>query len=279
MRSALLSRACVFLALVTTECAEREQPQPQEASAPSNPAPSAAANAGPQNLVLSDMLSRTFFIRVKGQPEAGTAFIADAKGRQYLITAAHVVSGSTGSFPIEIVRRGAWAPATATLVGTAQPRADVAVITLDRLLMLPTTPPAILSDVDVPVSGTVFFLGFPFGLGTIAGEANSGYPIPLVKGAIVSGFIRSEKGTAGFFLDAMNNEGFSGGPVLTAGSPPKIVAVIASYLQSPREAVDSTGKPSGLRVQENTGIVQSYGIHYATELIEANPIGFPNNVL
>jgi hypothetical protein len=134
--------------------------------------------------------------------------------------------------------------------------------------------------VGVPVSGSVFFLGFPFGIATIAEQANSGYPVPLVKGAIVSGFIKVVAiGMAGFLLDAINNPGFSGGPVLTAGSPPKIVAVISGYRNNRSQAIDSKGQPSGLYVLENTGIVISYGISYATQLIDANPIAFPSQVL
>jgi hypothetical protein len=121
LAAALLSRlgagvitACLLFALVTAGCAERERLQPQEAAAPPAAVTQNPTTSIRQDLVMADMLTRTFQIRLKGRPEFGTAFIADVKGRQYLITADHVLSGSTGSFAIEVARNGGW--------GKRQPR-------------------------------------------------------------------------------------------------------------------------------------------------------------
>ena len=90
------------------------------------------------------------------------------------------------------------------------------------------------------------------------------------------------------YLDAHANPGFSGGPVVFApmgGSPTelRVAGVVANYPASLQPVVDQNrnpitdpeGKPAGLYVQENPGIVVAIGIRHVIQLIEANPIGFP----
>jgi hypothetical protein len=83
------------------------------------------------------------------------------------------------------------------------------------------------------------------------------------------------------YLDAINNPGFSGGPVVTAGWPTRIVGVVSGYeaaateVMGPNNTVlmDPTGNPLGLHVNKNTGLTSAYSIRFAIDLIHANPIG------
>lgn len=60
---------------------------------------------------------------------------------------------------------------------------------------------------DFGIGERVIFLGYPLGIKTIADSLTA----PLVKGALVSGIIKSSDI---ILLDGHNNRGFSGGPVI-----------------------------------------------------------------
>ena len=90
------------------------------------------------------------------------------------------------------------------------------------------------------------------------------------------------------YLDAHNNEGFSGGPVVfTLNRRSKdrwrVAGIIVNY-QTPllRPIVDRKGEPftnpEGEAIgyiRENSGIAVAIHIRHVVELIDANPIGFP----
>jgi hypothetical protein len=124
------------------------------------------------------------------------------------------------------------------------------------------------------VSEQLYILGFPLGILTDGSKINGDFPIPLVKGAMVAGFVTDpDGGLTGSYLDAMNNHGFSGGPVTTGGSPPRVIGVVSSYVVDRFPVVDPAGHPSGL-ASGNSGIMKAYSIGYATQIIRKNPIGF-----
>ena len=102
-------------------------------------------------------------------------------------------------------------------------------------------------------------LASPFGIGlNIAKPA-----LPFVKRATVSGIYHYDDGTRFLLLDAINNQGFSGGPVFycKVGTQDwRVGAVVSGYF--------STTTGSG-DVPTNTGILIAYDIAYAVDSIYA----------
>jgi S1-C subfamily serine protease len=271
MRTALLALSAFQAACAAGSRNGQQTPTPRPDVAPSfgTSAPSSSVLSAPAPHPSSDILRRTFKIRFGDQPDFGTGFTVEVDGRQYLITAAHVVAaGLAMGLPIEVEKGGDWQAMLPTLVGiTTDSRGDLAVLALDRRLGGPDDPPIQLAEMTVFMGDHLLFAGFPFGLGI---PISGGYPIPLMKAAMLSGF------TDGYwFLDAMNNEGFSGGPVFVDGRPIKVIGVVTGYVQTPHAAADSKdGGASGLVVMENSGIMYATKIGFATAVIRQRPVGF-----
>jgi hypothetical protein len=100
--------------------------------------------------------------------------------------------------------------------------------------------------------------------------------MPFVKKAILSA-MSTENEVEHLFLDGHNNPGFSGGPVVfkTHGSNDlKVAAVISGYRYT-EGPVFSDGSAMPLVYRYNTGIIVAHSIRIATDLIAANPVGFP----
>lgn len=193
--------------------------------------------------VEADGVSFNVFLRVlmiKTPSGLGTGFTFDVDGRQYLITAKHMVTGLKPEDTIEIKKYdGAHQLKWVTLdvkVFKCDDPVDIAVLippeqlTVSMTLEVPTA--------DNPVFGQdVFFVGFPEGTSS---EAEFTFPTPfplgLVKRAVVSG-VRSKKvgdaKSTQFILDGYNIGGFSGSPVVyrpgNGGGELKVVAVISGF--------------------------------------------------
>lgn len=123
----------------------------------------------------------------------------------------------------------------------------------------------------------VYFLGFPFGDGLELGEMNNHYPAAFVKRAIISG-INSGGRPSIVYLDGHNNPGFSGGPVVARNPETNVLEVISiiSGYRFTSEQIQHRGSPiPDTSVNINTGIIISYGICHAREIMSANPIGYP----
>ena len=118
-------------------------------------------------------------------------------------------------------------------------------------------------------------------------KINRGLPLPFVKSGIVSALEFGD--VSKIYLDAHVNPGFSGGPVVFApmgglATDLRVAGVVASYPaslqpvvnQNRNPATDPEGKPAGLYVLENPGIVVAISIRHVIELIELNPVGFPS---
>lgn len=248
------------------------KPVTPTAATPKAPAPDGS------RLVPRDILTRTFQIRPTGSKNSGTGFVIHIDGREYLVTAAHVVVGLKDR--LEILWKRNWLGIGARVVGSAAPQADIAVLALERSIAKPA--PFDLSAAT-SLSEQLFIVGFPYSFGTnLPRNVNAGYPVPFLKSGVLSGYLTdaSDK-TIGMYLDAINNPGFSGGPVVAAGWPTRIVGVVSGYeaaatqVMGPNNSVlkDPTGTPLGLHVNENTGLTSAYSIRFAIDLIHANSIG------
>lgn len=113
-------------------------------------------------------------------------------------------------------------------------------------------------------------MGFPYNFSVNLILGDEGFPMPFVKRATVSCFDGNI-----FYLDGHNNPGFSGAPVVF-GQPGRLalnIAAVVSAFEAIEEPVFEDAQPTNLRYRYNTGLIVSHNIRFATELIDANPIG------
>lgn len=230
-------------------------------------------------MITTNVLQRTFRIRYK--ESCGTCFTIDFEGRQYLVTARHVIEGFPIADDVDIFFEKDWHKVPARLVGNASGEIDITVLTLD--FQLSPTFPLPASTGGIVFGQNVYFLGYPYDLFTDVGLLNRNFPLPFIKGAVLSSLSTDENGVECLFLDGHNNPGFSGGPVVF--TPPdkindfRVAAVISAYRvdHHPIYQVDQQLAKllsTNLLYRYNTGIVISYSIRHATDLIQKNPIGF-----
>lgn len=102
---------------------------------------------------LVSVLTRTFLIGlpdfpIAGSPNApkiqssGSAFALDYQGKQYLITASHLIRSIGGEGIIYIFRKNDWNPFEVTVVGKGNadnPETDIAVLAANVHLPIPIT--------------------------------------------------------------------------------------------------------------------------------------------
>ena len=136
-------------------------------------------------MVPSNALQRTF--RIKYENNTGTCFTIDWLGKQYIVTARHIVEGIPESSIVSIYHDNEWKDLQVVRVGLGAPGFDVAVLAAS-LQLSPTHPLAPTAN-SLFLGQDVYFLGFPYGLHIEVGpDLNRSFPMPLVKKAIVSAF-------------------------------------------------------------------------------------------
>lgn len=266
--------------------------------------------------VTSNVFERVLEVRVNAgtlEDTTATAFTLDVDGREYLITAGHVVGGLGEENTINIRMNNGWAPINVRIFRCASP--------IDIAVLVP--PHQLTVNSDLPFASTFFggqvmyFLGFPFGIETPMG-LNGPYPLAIVKRGIFSGFRSQDENPKDnqMLLDGYSNPGFSGGPIVywdrnQVGTKMILAAVVSGFIpevvpamtkrdiKSPADA-DPIAKAqpwrigrrpngtyfeyldNGTYVPLNTGIVVGYYIQSAVDLIHQHPIGpvakdLPNN--
>lgn len=218
-------------------------------------------------MITANFIHRTF--RIKCGESTGTGFTIDLENRQYLVTAKHVVRDFGPEQPLEVFANGAWTPVAAYLVGHGSEDIDVSVLAPHAPMSPPNLPIEASSD-GVVYGQDTYFLGFPYGVLSTVEFAGTGYPLPLVKKALLSTFSGNV-----YLLDGHNNPGFSGGPVIFGRNqalPTNVAAVVSGYRFSP-EPVFLDQAATALTYRQNTGIVIAYKIELALELVRENPIG------
>ena len=110
------------------------------------------------------------------------------------------------------------------------------------------------------------------------GELMYGRPLPFVKKGTLSAGWDPEDSVKRLYVDAINNEGFSGGPLVFqehSSGKLKVAAVVSKFKTEDEPVLDALGKETGLKVQYNTGFLIAYGINHALDIIRKNPVGLP----
>ena len=232
-------------------------------------------------MITTNVIQRTF--RIKHGDGSGTAFAIDREDKQYLITARHVVKDITRGDRLSIFHHGQWKSVQVDVVGIGACETDVAVVACP--MHLAPSHPLEASSAGLIYGQPIYFLGFPFGWDSGGERINRDFPIPFVKGGIVSAIIT--EGASRIYIDAHGNKGFSGGPVVFIPNGPqpqelRVAGIVANYPTPLLEPVVDKHRNPIVRshneplayFQENPGIVVAFDIRHATELIDANPIGF-----
>jgi S1-C subfamily serine protease len=220
-------------------------------------------------MITANVIQRVFHL--KFGHGTGTCFAIDFDGRQYLVTAKHVIASLIDNDPIEIYFNGNWEKIVVRLIGH-HPTADISVFCLDILLANLKLEP---SSNGIIYGQDTFFLGFPYRLmDENSSQINRNFPIPLVKKATLSCITKDNTGSY-LLLDGINNPGFSGGPVVFTEPNQrdfKVAAVISGYRFS-EEPTYHQNQETQISVRANTGIIIAYSIENAVDLIKQNPIG------
>ncbi len=158
--------------------------------------------------MITDVVAHTFLIRYNNG--TGTAFAINRGGKQYLITARHVVQGITSGQQIHLRKDEQWEPISIKVAGLGVGNTDIAVLATDIQLA-----PSHVFEVapgGLGYAQAVYFLGFPFGWDGEGGDINNGFPLPFVKAGIVSAIVHTDATL--IYIDGHGNKGFSGGPLV-----------------------------------------------------------------
>ena len=220
--------------------------------------------------ISTNILQRTF--RIKYGESTGTCFTIDVSGRQYVVTARHVVKNMRPNDAIHIWHDNTWKKLNTTIAWISKGEDDIAI--LNPKIQLSTTHPVIPSNDNLILGQDVYFLGYPYGMTT---EFNRKHSFPLVKKGIVSGFGNKESWPQ-FYIDGHNNPGFSGGPIVfhnlySKSENPCIAGIISSYKTENKPLLKGSDN-TGLVSAHNTGIIVAYGIQNGVKYITENPSGF-----
>lgn len=232
--------------------------------------------------ITSNVIHRTF--QIKKARSGGTAFTIDYEGKQYLITARHVVENITSGDEIEIFHEEQWKKMAIHVAGISAEEIDIAVLVCP--VQLSPLFPMEASSGNLTYGQQIYFLGFPFGWNGGGEYINRGFPFPFVKSGIVSS-LDIKPSPSRIWIDGHANRGFSGGPVVfrpnaQAQAEYKVAGVVSFYPlptiepvvgDDRRPIVDSHGKPTAY-FSENPGFVVASDICHAVDLIRANPTGF-----
>ena len=221
--------------------------------------------------VTANILQRTFRIRYKGK--AGTCFTIDVQGRRYLITAKHVVDTIRADSVVDIFHNRRWKRLRVRLVGHGAE--DIDVTALAAQVLFGASHPLRVTTKGLTLAEDIYFLGFPHGLSMeVKTELNAGFPLPLVKKAVVSA-LGLEDGP--MLLDGHNNIGFSGGPVARRGTNKEqtVIGVVSGYQSYKQKVRDKYDNETPYTYDTNTGIIIAHDIRHALALIATKPVGIP----
>ena len=227
----------------------------------------------PMNFQL-EVFPRVFCIRCGSR--TGTGFSLDIDGRQYLLTATHVLMGLQEGKVLELFHGGKWKPLETRVIATAPPQIDMTILALNFRITLPEIqlPPLRRS---CQVGEEVLCLGFPLGDWKHVEGAETPFPPPFLKRGIVAYASDPSSAVKTIFIDTVPNLGFSGGPVLCREGETGTwqVGALMSALEYDHQPIYFGD--SRVLVRPNSGqedMLVAYEINQALDLINLNPGGF-----
>jgi hypothetical protein len=217
----------------------------------------------------ANVLKRVLLLKVGGS--TGSSFTLDRDGRQYLVTAKHVLGGLTGPITVEIYGNDTWERVPVRILDCGT-NVDIAVLVPER--QLTDSLPLESGSNGAFVGQDAYFVGFPYGLKIEGTTANGTYPLPFVKKALISAFDFTNP-VKKIYLDGHNNPGFSGAPIVfrdmeQPGFVFKVAGVVSGFMS---ETVTVTIAGSSTEIPINTGIIDGVDIQYALDAMSKDPTG------
>jgi S1-C subfamily serine protease len=218
-------------------------------------------------------------LRIRTATSTGSAFTIEVGGKQYLITARHLLTGFGGEGEIELWIDGKWNRNRARAIYPFREAVDIAALDLGRLITV--TFPLEPSSGGLALGQQVYFLGYPDGLGTpgISPVPPGFGEIPFLKSGIVSAVDDRDPEAGILYLDGQNNPGFSGGPIVfwhTASRGFRVAGVVRGYrnealpvLRQKDLANPEARAYNDLYTRANSGIVIGYDIRHIVDAIRA----------
>jgi hypothetical protein len=214
--------------------------------------------AGAEGVRLSVFYRVLMIHTVNGQ---GTGFTLDVDGKQYLVTAKHMVTGLKLEDTIQVRKYDAagnlkWVDLKMKIFNCDDP-VDIAVLVPREQLTI-SGPLEPSGDGESPPFGQdVFFVGFPYGLSmeftSATSEISVTTPFAYVRRAILSAMKSAKAGevvNTEFISDGYNLGGFSGSPVVfNPNGNPRVIAVISGFrpdygpVLTPQEIKPEEAKP------------------------------------
>jgi hypothetical protein len=241
-----------------------------------------AASAAEAQVPTSNVIYRV--LKIRTHSSTGSAFTIEVDGRQYLVTARHLLQGFVSEGEIDLWIEGRWSRFRARVIYPASPAVDAAALDLGRTVTV--TFPVEPSAGGLTLGQQVYFLGYPYGLGT----AGSSVPlppgfgeIPFLKSGIVSALDDRDPAANLLYLDGQNNPGFSGGPIVFWHAESRrfrIAGVVRGYRNEAlpvlkRKNLDDPAAPAhnDLYTRANSGIVIGSDIRHVVEAIRREARG------
>lgn len=215
------------------------------------------------------ILSRTFFIKAE---DYGSAFTLEVDGNEYLVTARHLLDEAKDSFDLRLFRNEVWETIKVQVVGHGRGEVDISVLRLPERLSS-ADKPVVPTLADMALGQDAYFLGFPYKAWSNVGGLLGGMPCAFVKKGAVSAIQFGDPQV--IHLDAINNEGFSGGPVFFY-SPQRpregrVAGVVSKYRVEFAPVLDAKGEETGMTVPYNAGFLVAYGIRHVLDIIQKMP--------
>jgi S1-C subfamily serine protease len=228
--------------------------------------------------VPSNVLLRVFQIRIKTGPQsydAGTTFTIEHAGRQYLLTARHVIrtlcpnNTCPNEIEIEISKDQVWQKLKVKVLLPAKPQVDIAVLVPEKELSV--TFELLPNSAGVVFGQEVYFLGFPQTLdGKTISTSFGSLRVAFIKRGIISAEDTSDENALVWYIDGFNNPGFSGGPVVGMNPTTRqwhVFGVVQGYLTA-RARTDINNQLIDTNVLVNSGILIAYDIRHAIKAID-----------
>lgn len=218
-----------------------------------------------RNVVIDNsFLQSTFQITYGGS--TGTCFqyiyVHGKIGNVFLVTVRHLFKGVSEAAPIEVSIKTETGDKKlqGNIYFHKDASIDIAVVMLSETLCDWYE----FGEEKYTIGQDVFFCGFPYGFSMESVGINNGYPLPLVKKALISGYNGKHKR---FILDGHNNPGFSGSPLGYFNLDTRtahIVGVVYGY--QPQANAINVGAMS-IPYQENSGIFYAHSFECVLETI------------
>jgi S1-C subfamily serine protease len=212
-----------------------------------------------QNYISDTLLGKTRLI--KFNDAVATGFLLSIDYVDYLITVRHLFKDSTinsgSEVNIEALKNNIWIKYRLPIFYHSNKNVDIAVLKIGTKAIDNF---GIGANTNFKLSRDCYFIGYPLGL-VMTKSTNSGFPFPFIKKGIVSAKVDDYNGVKTIFLDAHNNQGFSGSPLITfIDNKPSIIGIVCGYL---KEDINTNNLILGL----NSGILYGHEFSYVLEIL------------